>query len=218
MKPMEDDALTAQIHGELTRILPVISELTGLPSNWNGELSLVPESEWNGVKLFSCGIVLNAPLMRQDLRWRTLIHEALHCVSVGYVRSAYELLRGWEEGVVEQMQRLLRPEALRRLGVSLDEQVFTSWEAKHEFNEYVLALEHIREGLGSQTEAREFYQELLSTPLQGRPGLVFAYGGQSTGEGRREFMHIFSKMNSVLKQPERKGKRYAQRDDPATRN
>lgn len=215
MEQEDSDTLTAQIHAELSRILPIISELTGLPSNWNGDVTLEQTEEFYGKKKFSCGVVISTNIASEELRWRTLIHEALHCVSVGYVRSDFEMQRGWEEGVVEQLQRLLRPQLLLRLGVSVNEQVFASWEAKHEFNEYILALERIRQALGLQSEAREFYQELLSTPIQGRPGLVFARVGRLAGENRREFMHLFSAMNSVLKRPERKGKRNAQSENPA---
>ena len=35
-------------------------------------------------------IFLDAAIMDQDKRWMTLIHEALHCVSVGFARNDYE--------------------------------------------------------------------------------------------------------------------------------
>ena len=56
----------------------------------------------------------------------TFIHEALHSVSAGFMGEDYRSARGWEEGVAEQLQRLLRVEVLDRLGAHMEEAVFTS--------------------------------------------------------------------------------------------
>lgn len=78
MEHGEMDTLTAQIHDELARIVPVISELTGLPSNWNGRVELVEGAYYRGMKAFDCDIRIRASLAREEARWRTLIHELLH--------------------------------------------------------------------------------------------------------------------------------------------
>jgi hypothetical protein len=70
---VSDDTLTDQIREELTQVIAAVSELTGLPSNWNGQLTLVPDSDFKGKKLFSCGILIDRNLADSDLRWRTLI-------------------------------------------------------------------------------------------------------------------------------------------------
>jgi hypothetical protein len=112
-----------QIRGELERLQPLVEEITGLRSRWNGAVELVPTPGYRGAKRFSCAIVLDASLVGDDTRWRTSIHELLHSVSAGYVPSDYRSLRGWEEGVVEQLQRLIRPSLLARVGVVVPEEV-----------------------------------------------------------------------------------------------
>src|SRR5579864_3196786 len=97
----------AQIGEELERILVVVSELTGLPSNWSGRVELPPDADFKGKKRFSCDILIRDELAREPIRWSTLIHEALYCFSAGYRRDDYHMYRGWEEAVVEQQQRLL---------------------------------------------------------------------------------------------------------------
>ena len=110
------ERLHFQIHDEIHRILDVVCDLTRLPSNWNGTLVLVDGAEFRGRKPFSCTIEIDADLATLPNRWATLIHEALHAVSAGYDRNDFQQFRGWKEGTVEQLQRLLRPSILDRLG------------------------------------------------------------------------------------------------------
>lgn len=105
---------------------------------------LTDDPDVRGAKPFRCDIVINKTLSEQDLRWRTLIHEMLHTFSAGYNPQDYQALRGWEEGVVEQLQRLLRPAVLAKLGVSVSEKVFEQVEDGHEYQKYVRALESMR--------------------------------------------------------------------------
>src|SRR5579862_3523590 len=112
---MHMDNLAEQIRAELESILPLVEELTGLVSRWSGVVELVSDAEFRGKKRFSCLIQIDIDVARQQSRWTTLIHEALHCVSAGYIASDYREYPGWEEGVVEQMQRLIRPQILARL-------------------------------------------------------------------------------------------------------
>ena len=99
----------ARVQQELIAIVDVLSELTGLTSRWSGEVELSQDARAFGRKPISCRIVLNERLADQPVRWRTLIHEALHLFSAGYDSQDYQAWRGWEEGVVEQLQRLFRP-------------------------------------------------------------------------------------------------------------
>ena len=73
--------------------------------------------------------VFRPALAGQDERWMTLLHEVLHSVSVGFARDDYGQGPGWEEGVVEQMQRLLRPQALARLSASVPQAVLAEADA-----------------------------------------------------------------------------------------
>ena len=64
---------------ELRLVEPIISELTGLPSNWNGNLELRSEPGWRGMKPFGCAIRLDSARQELDVRWRTHLHEAVAC-------------------------------------------------------------------------------------------------------------------------------------------
>lgn len=190
----------AQVQEEIARIVLIVEELTGLPSRWNGRVELVPDAQFRGKKLFSCAILLNAALAQHPVRWRTLIHEVLHSVSAGYIRADYDALIGWEEGTVEQLQRLLRRQVLSKLAITLPEATFVEVETRHSFNRYIDALENVRNAL--QAPSPVFYFRLLSVPIVDRPGSIL---GQTmavgmTGEARREGIQVFSRSNAVLKE------------------
>ena len=114
-----------------------------------------------------------------DVRWRTLIHEMLHAHSVGYNRSAFDDFPGWEEGVVEKLQRLLRPQVLERLGITIPEAVFAEEEERHEFNPYIAALETLFRLVQQPGESEvDFYVTLLSTPISQRVIWMIGRGKQ----------------------------------------
>lgn len=188
-----------RIQQELVAIVAVLGELTGLDSRWNGEVELSQDIRAYGRKPFSCRIVLNERIAEQPIRWRTLIHEALHSFSAGYNSGDYQTWRGWEEGVVEQLQRLLRPSVLAQIAVTVDEAVFQSVEESHTFNEYVEALERLREAADLRT-SQEFYFDLLATEIKNRPGLILSRRFQLPQEERETFFRLFSQANSVLKE------------------
>jgi hypothetical protein len=193
--------MQAQIAEELRRLLPHLEELTGLQSRWNGIVILVSDADYLGLKPFSCKIRLDAALAQQPTRWSTLIHELLHSCSAGYKRDDFQKLRGWEEGVVEQLQRLLRPELLMRLKVDLAPDVFALMEATHHFNPYIEALEEIRlalKGEGVPDAPREFYTNLLRTPMGERPGYILGLGYQRIALPRAPFVRAFSAANALL--------------------
>lgn len=195
---MSGDTLTEQIRNELSRIMPVVSELTGLSSNWNGQVDLVEGASYRGVKKFECGIHIRASLARDEVRWRTLIHESLHAVSVGFNRLDFQANVGWEEGVVEQLQRLLRREILAALSAEVSESVFLSIENALRYNIYIDALERLRESLAI-SDQRRYYVDLLSIPVGKRLGHCLNLGMQLLGSSeRRRFLDVFSASNRVL--------------------
>ena len=51
-----------RVQQELVGIVEVLSELTGLPSRWSGEVELSQDARAFGRKPFSCRIVLNESL------------------------------------------------------------------------------------------------------------------------------------------------------------
>lgn len=167
---------------ELRALLRAVEERTGLTSRWNGEVllrrpdeiqmmrgrHLLAEKRWN------CDILVCTILEDNPLRWRTLLHEILHSVSVGSNEEDYRRFQGWEEGVVEWLQRQWRPEILHQLGVALPDEAFALAEHDWPLNGYLTALETLRGGCDLTPEA--FYSELLRTPLAQRLATVRAWG------------------------------------------
>jgi hypothetical protein len=189
-----------QVYEELERLAPFLTEFTGLPSRWNGQVELGQEEWFRGKKLFSCGIVIQAKLVTQETRWRTLIHESLHSRSAGYNSADYNALLGWEEGVVEQTQRLLRPEVLARAGVQVEEAVFRQVEADHVYNRYIDALEDLRRSLSiTEEQQTRFYTDLLATPIRDRAAFVYSLSSSLAGTDRRRFLSIFSAASARLR-------------------
>ena len=199
---MSMDDLEARTQKELAGIIAVLIELTGLPSRWSGRVELVLEAEFKGRKRPICDIQIDAALATQDARWATLIHEALHSVSAGYNSSDFRQFRGWEEGVVEQVQRMLRPAILGRLGIAIVDNVFHPEEEAHAFNGYIAALESLRLMLkenASSNERQEFYLDLLSLPIASRPESILRVSFALEQPQRGVFISAFSQANSILK-------------------
>ncbi len=187
----------AQIASELRQIIGVLTGRLGLPSQWSGQVGIVPDAGFKGKKRFTCDILIDAALASQEVRWATLIHEALHTVSAGYIGTDYRDFPGWEEGVVERLQRLFRPIILARLGVTVPENAFRAAEEKHNYNKYIYALEQLRFGLNMTAE--EFYANLIKIPIKDRFSYVFGLGDGLEGRERRVFLYVLSAANSVLK-------------------
>jgi hypothetical protein len=192
------DSLQTEITDELRRIVPIVEELTGLRSRWSGVLELVADADFKGKKPFRCDILVHADLARQLERWTTLIHEVLHTVSAGYVRNDYQDFQGWEEGVIEQLQRLLRARILSRLGVDNTAEVFEPLDNGHAYNGFIGALERLREIIGG-VDIEAFYLHLLATPIKDRPAILLNLGAALAGEPRRQFIAAFAAANATLR-------------------
>src|SRR3712207_4697154 len=108
---------TERVARELQQLRSVLERITGLQSRWSGRVELVPNAPFRGLKPYQCDICLNATLADRPGRWRTLICESLHAFSTGYNPTDYSALPGWEEGLNEQLQRVLRADVLAQLGV-----------------------------------------------------------------------------------------------------
>jgi hypothetical protein len=102
-------------------------------------------------------------------RWRTILHEALHTFTPPLTRAEYRKAVGWEEGIIEQLQRLLRQRVLAIIGITIPEESFAPIERDHHYNGYIQALERVRAALGQEPEP--FYR-LLRTPLPQRYDLL----------------------------------------------
>ena len=160
-------------------------------------MELVHDPSIRGAKPFRCDIVINVELSEQDERWRTLIHEMLHTFSEGYLPLDYVSFRGWEEGVVEQLQRLLRPGILAALGSVVEEKLFAFVEQNHDYSEYVEALEKMRDTL--KIESVAFYMRLLAVPIRDRRRSVFEQGMALPFDERFGFLIAYSLGDAVLR-------------------
>lgn len=191
------DEPETQIRDELASITDVLENILGRRSRWNGEVELSDEAAAFGKARWSGGIILNRALAGSELRWRTEIHEALHLFSVGLTSTTYVELRGWEEGVVEQLQRLLRPDIFRSLNIRVPEAVFLVKEADHRYNRFIRALEELRLFLDEPSE--QFYSHLLGVPLMDRPATVMAAGVLLPSDDLILFRRTFAVSFSLLR-------------------
>lgn len=196
---MQGSDLEALLRGELETIMPLVSALTDLPTRWSGVVELLDTAEFKGKKRFSCDIQIAADLAGQDARWPTLIHESLHCHSAGYNGTDFRKYRGWEEGVVEQLQRLFRPRILFLLGVTAEEAAFQQSAEFHRYNRYIRVLENLRFALPQFTnKPQDFYKTLLATPIRDRIALALSWRDTLPFVDRVEFVGNFSTANYEL--------------------
>lgn len=194
--PTEHDR--ARVRGEVQRLTSALEQITGLKSSWNGEVELVETGGrgFRSIKPFTCQVVLAAHLHNSDERWRTLICEALHALSTGFGRSAYDRFPGWEEGINERLQRLVRDQVLADLGITLAPGVIGQADSGHPYNKYIEALEGLRELIGA--EERGFYLEMLATPLPERKAALLRRGQGLAGRQHRTFLEAFPRASSIL--------------------
>ena len=202
MAAEEDAGKPETRHGireELRALQRTVEDRTGLLSHWNGEVlfrrpdeiqmmrgrHLLAEKRWN------CDVLVSAILEENPLLWRTLLHEMLHSVSVGLNEEDYRRFPGWEEGVVEWLQRRWRPEILHELGVATPSEIFAQAERDWPLNDYLEALQTLQEACGLTSEI--FYFDLLRTPLAQRLATVRAWG---QGPG---FLSLFARTIGKLR-------------------
>lgn len=149
--------------------MPEIVRLTRLSTRWTGVL-IVRGLDFGpaGQKHGWCGISIRDDVLTvPEYRWSTMIHEGLHSVSAAFSSARLDPTnQRWEEAIVEQTQRILRPDLLTRLEVTLDEALVRARDDAHRYNTYIRALEIQRNA--ESREAREFYLELLGSPPQMR--------------------------------------------------
>lgn len=214
---MEEDQAALPTHGitvarlkaELETLNPLVSRRLNAPSSWNGEVTLGANAATRGRRLYAGGIEVDVRLAGHEARWRTLIHELVHAHSAGLNPPDYDAYRGWEEAVVENIQRRIRPGVLAEAGVTVDEAVFRAVDDAFIFNDAVSALEELRRVLppSEQTddtpneaaEAEAFYRELLRVPLKQRLRHVFEQGmALPAGARRSAFVRAYSAATARL--------------------
>ena len=194
---------------EVRQVIAFVEEVTGLLSRWNGGLLILDDStgeaqtaqllsrvSYLAKKEWNCGITVLASVLQDDQRWRTLLHEGLHSVSVGLTEPEHQRYAPWEEAVVESLQRLYRPLLFRQLGLDVDEGRFQSIEATWPYNHAMAALGQIA-AERPEVPARDFLEEMLRTPLPDRPAFAFAWGRQAADFDH--FKRVYAAASGLLR-------------------
>jgi hypothetical protein len=153
-----------QLNADVRAIVTERERLTRLASRWSGIVHITDDPTFLGEKRWNCDIDIDRSLLQTPLCVSTIVHEALHSVSAGLNPFDYHFNRGYEEGTVEQCTRLLRDEIRVALGMP------GPLEARNAYPEYIAALEILRARTGK--DERDFYLELLKSPLMARENTV----------------------------------------------
>ena len=193
---MSDLDLQQRTHIEISGIIAELERLTRLPSQWNNQVEItMPSNRAFGGKTFGCLIRIRGDIAASEARWPTMIHEALHCFSVG--RSADASLRypGYEEGAVEQLQILWRQEILDALDAQCAAAFLVDRDENSAYSAYTIALEAMRQALGIE-EPSAFYLELLATPLEQRWALLHEKAQRPLA--RTEFSQSMAEMGTYF--------------------
>jgi hypothetical protein len=203
------DELTEQIRGELERIQPVVTRLLSTTNRWNGSVELVESDRFKGRKRFDCGIEIEYTAAQSAARWRTLIHEMIHAQSTGLTREDFRMHKGWEEGTVENLQRLIRGQVLAEIGVTVDEAILVADDATYTYEQHVKDLEALRVALNqmngwSKNEPEDkicFYRDLLDMQLKTRPVRIMRWARNMPPERSRAFLltyaSVFRRLSDV---------------------
>ncbi len=187
---------------EADRIRAVLEQLLGMPSRWGGELIVFHNNPrlW-GLKQWSCRIQLDGDFILKDQTRRVmvLVHELLHSISVlDDDVSGYERLKGWEEGPVEQLTRVIVRDVGAKLGIKLAEQTVREMEQLNGYNDYISVLEPLRTRLGR--EPLEFYHQMLQQSRKSRRDWVETQARRLRGRRRAELLEALRTANERLQQ------------------
>lgn len=162
------------VQDEINKLLPT------LQTDWQGQVSTYDLAEALGYKTHAHEIVIDTTVLNSNYRWVVYIHELLHAVSSASSRKTleneyeafYQQFKGYEEGIVEALERIIRDPILSSLQIRLSQKdlaIVNLVEMTTEYNEYIHALEGMRHVLGYQEEDRfDFYLWLLKIPLEDR--------------------------------------------------
>ncbi len=192
------------VEDETRRLVALVEETTGLQSRWNGTVrvidaataALTSQTPFFAKKEWSCGITVVDTTLGSDGRWRSLLHEALHSVSVGLTQDTYDRFAPWEEAIIETLQRAYRPLLLQRLGLVVPEGRFLAVEEKWRYNQAIAALAQIA-AARPEIPVIKFAEELLRTPLPDRPAYAFVWGRQAADFAR--FKRIYAAASGFLR-------------------
>jgi hypothetical protein len=180
---------TAAEQIEFHRLFMAVSEAVGrevgLVSRWSGRAILVSmDAPFLGQMTAHGDALVRVDRWRNHaLRLRTVLHEAIHGYSADFTTNRYNEMPGWEEGVVEQLTRLLRDSVSLRVGITLDPTAEAAEDETHAFNPYIDPLERFRAATGIAEE--EFYLRLLAAPVERRLAMAHTMVTQAVRPAQR---------------------------------
>ena len=175
------------------RIARPLQQYTQTVNNWNGTIEFQPSPGSAGTKEWTCSISIDPGILNNPPElWPILNHEMLHALSTGLTPQAYVDFRGWEEGVVEMLQRIYGPKALQQIG---EQPYVGSWA----YNHYIAELESLRIFL--KRSARSYYLKLIRTPLADREQTAIMMGSRFTGAKQQQWQQLLTTALPVLRGP-----------------
>jgi hypothetical protein len=166
-RPGDGHPLWARAQADLRNVVRHIEQITGVRSRWNGSLQVRGLEFGNsGQKHRSCEISVREDVLQYpEFRWSTMIHEGLHSVSGGFAETGVTP-DIWEEAIVEQTQRIIRPMILSALGIEIPEDALAARDLSHPYNRDIRQLELVR--LALHQNAFDFYLGLLTASITER--------------------------------------------------
>jgi hypothetical protein len=188
------------------KVKDTLEKITGLPSNWNGELEkgiIIRDGEGkpmdieiraHGIKHHRSAIGLDDGVMSGKIGPHTLTHEMFHSLSPDTEGGGHITNKGYEEGVVEMMARLHTPDTARAMFPNAsDEEIDAYGDLGHAYDEYTKPLENARKSLGI-TKPKKFYRDLLATPITERSDYL-----KELGRNNPDFQRKFPEWDKALK-------------------
>jgi hypothetical protein len=212
---MNELPILEQAQQEIARLEPIVTRRLqeALPvgqtirSRWNGAVALLSEEEALRAKarfrLEDGAILVAADLMGQGVRWRTFIHELLHAHSLVRTPLEYDAAVGWEEGVVEYLQRSWRDSIFHEVGLEVDPEALSDADADWDdaYGSALKDLEFLRHEVRRAGNPSAFYVELLTVPVGERyTFLLQQVMPPNTGE-KRQGLFALSKVRDRLNKP-----------------
>lgn len=171
------DAVTTadEVTTAFSAMQAVTTELSGLPSAWNGQARITFSGagavfEWDGSLSVRAELV---KLLTEAEKFRVLLHEMGHAISVEADKAAFARFGPLEEGVAEMWARLFGPQVARKLGKAWKT---ADWIEMNGYPEFAVPLERLRGLVGEKP--REFYRGLIGTGLAKRRQLLLDKAGE----------------------------------------
>jgi len=139
-------AITEQVRYELTKINEQLIAKLGDHGRWHGDVRINDNMPDADARFLPDGTIEIKSSLYKDAngnpallkrRWRTLIHELLHGYGVPLGDIKLGEVRGWEEGIVEALQRELRQEILGKAGFTHDEPYIQQAETQWPYEPYI---------------------------------------------------------------------------------